>query len=107
MNPLRQRDFIEQFLKAYGERVEPDAVPPNLVWRTWLPCAQHLYNWHWAVHDAHLWGRLEDAHGCGGVWRVRFTTALSAAWGAISRHLGPTGVTLLAGRFAFACLSTA
>jgi hypothetical protein len=107
MNALRHRDFIESFLKANGTPVEPADVPPDLVWRTWEPCAQRLYNWHWAVHDACLWGLLEDAYRGVFVWRVPCTAPLRAAWRAIRHHLGPPGVALLAGRFVSTCFSAA
>jgi len=106
-HPLRSRDYIESFLKAFGTRIDPADVPADLEWRTWRPCVQRIYYWHWAVRDGYLWGRLECAYGGGGIWRVAFTAPLARAWAAIARHVGPSGAAVLAAPVLVSCPSLA
>lgn len=98
MDILRRRDHLERMLLAWGTRVAPEDVPPDLVWRTWRPRTQGIYVWHLAVHGGHLWGWLVDAEAAGGVWRLPISASIRRALRGIARHLGSGGAALIVAR---------
>jgi hypothetical protein len=53
--------------------------------------------WAWAVHGAHLYSRLEDAYGRGGLWRLPLRDELRRHWRAVQHHLGPLGPAVAVG----------
>ena len=88
-DPLRHRDYLEQHVLAFGEPIAPEQLPESLVWRVWHPVTQRLYVWAWAMHQAYLYCRLDDAYGRGGLWRLPLRDELCRHWRAAQRHLGP------------------
>ena len=88
-NPLHHRDCLEQHVLAFGEPIAPEQLPESLVWRVWHPVTQRLYVWAWAMHQAYLYCRLDDAYGRGGLWRLPLRCELRRHWHVVQRHLGP------------------
>jgi hypothetical protein len=101
---LRDRDRLEAMMRAHGEVVPDDALPPGLVWHVWCPRAQRLYEWRWALHGGWLYACLHDQERAGPCQRLPLTRAAQAAFAAVARHLAPWGLGSFALRGAGACL---